>query len=228
MNNNICYGELPADEIEKYIFGKTLEKIEYNEKFSESTVEKFLIAWDVCVALSGFPGRGGVLKTIREKLAKCLVEKIRKEFNNIYNIPENDKTRGFCEGKKEANGENLLIIYKENWTNQKDDELPSICFAIGFGQYDFYDLYYGIYKLSEPLNVDVNKIMDKLSNMGFKTGDPWIAWKYFESPYGGLWEKEFYCELLQKGFELTVTDNYISELKKMINPEVDKLIALVH
>jgi len=182
----------------------------------EERKERFQIAWDVWENLEE------IKKEMRKKVLTTLVNRIKEsqEFSE-YEV----KDDGLLEGQKCK----TLCIYKSGWFLPKTG-VP-LSYAIEAGKYNYFDLYLGIVKWDDEEGIpfkgnwkSVKKIPSKWKEIfsgileelervsgSWKIDNWWIAWKYFDSHYAGMWKKEFYLEIIEKGYE-AVAEHYFREL----------------
>jgi hypothetical protein len=107
-----------------------------------------------------------------------------------------------------------------------------LSYAIESDKNNCFDLYFGIEKWDEdegipfkgnwervkiPNNwkdiffkIKQNLLLSKLSR-GWEVGNWWIVGKYFADYYKGMWQKEFYIEIIEKGYDYVV-NYYFDEL----------------
>ena len=206
-----------------------------DDYLSEGTVqdriEKFELAWDIWNHFED------IKLFMRESILRRLVEKIEKGTKNPndpfygYKLEDND----FLERKKYGN----ITIYREEWVvNGK----PILKYGIEHELKDYFNLCFGITKYSDQipfagnweksqdLPVEWNKVFMRMKGSlgealpsNWKPDDWWILWKYFDSYYGSMWQKEFYMEILEKSKDSleegcgALADYYFSELEKLKN-----------
>jgi hypothetical protein len=221
--------DMPQEEIEIYIWGNPLSELNCERKCSAETIEKFDVAWEVSKALGGDIGRVGILKNLRNKFVLCLVQILQQEFFGYKFIDGTVSPNGFTSGKKYE----PFIIYKSEWIVEKyDKNVPLIHYAIDFDQHDYYGLYYGIRKYGNKLSHAIlQELSKKLNGFGFKESASWISWKNFEIPYGPMWQKEFYVNLLKKGAKELAEEKYSSELlafKKDTEGLIDAIVRQLY
>jgi len=197
--------------IKNYLLDESLSVDERKERFG--------IAWDIWENLEK------IRKEMRKKVLVTLVNRIKEsqEFSG-YEI----KDDGLLDGQKWK----VLRIYKSSWF------LPKIgvplSYAIEAEKHNYYDLYLGIVKWDDEEGIpfrgnwkNVRKIpfkwkeilsgvfekLEKFSK-GWKISDWWIAWKYFDSYYAGMWRREFYLEIIERGYD-AVAEYYFREFLKL-------------
>ncbi len=205
--------------IEEYLFEGSLEERK----------ERFEIAWDV------WKNFDRIKLSIREGVLGKLRDKIRKKTQNpndpFYGYKLDDS--GFLKRQKWGN----MVLYKQEWIV---DGKPILMYGIEYEKENYVGLYLGISKYSNQIPLVGNwedaqgllqewkeifeqvKIRLKEALPGnWKPSDWWILWKYFDSYYGGMWQKEFYIEILEnsknnleEGCE-ALADYYIDKLEKL-------------
>ena len=205
--------------ITKIIFGK--ENIsEVNFPVNEEANLNFEIAWDIWEIFEEY-----IRKPIRKRVANELHNKLRGNFGNYEII-----NGGFLEGEKYGS----LYISPKNWLlNEKDN--PILSYALEWDRKDYYYLCYGIVKKDEnnpykgEIPEDFNElieIQEDSKRNNFAISNYWLVWKGFKEPFAGMWQREFYNEVLNSNIE-DVTANYISEIKSLIEKtesDLDKFI----
>jgi hypothetical protein len=215
-----------------------LNKKEVIEKFLfegniEEQKEKFEIAWDVRENLYE------IEKEMKRKVLATLVNKIRnsKDFSDYETTDW-----GLLEGQKEG----AFGIYKRNWLI--DAKAPLLSYVVKAYRKDYLELYFGIEKWDNdgriPFKGDwkgraripsewkdiFSRIYENLGSSpdGWKTDEYWIVKKWFKSYYRGMWQKEFYLEIIEKGYE-DVANYYFNELlnlKKLTENLIDEFVEI--
>jgi hypothetical protein len=212
--------------IEKFLFGGNIEEQK----------EKFEIAWDIWENLDE------IKKEMRRKVLATLVNKIRnsEDFSDYETI-----NWGLLEGQKKG----ALGIYKKNWLI--DFEAPLLSYAIEADRKDYYELYFGIAKWDNDAGIpfkgnwkghakipsewkDIfSRIYRNLVSLSkdWETSNWWIGRKWIDSRdsyYCGMWQKEFYLEVIEKGYE-AVANYYFNELlnlKKLTENLIDEFVEI--
>ena len=193
----------------------------------EERKERFEIAWDVWENVEE------IKKEMRREILIALVDKIKnsQEFSG-YEV----KDGGLLDGQKWK----ALRIYKSNWF-LSEIGIP-LCYAIEAGKFNYFDLYLGIVKWNDEKGIPfkgnwwcirelpskwreiLSKIFENLEKLseGWEISDWWIAWKHFDSYYAGMWQKEFYLQIIKEGYE-AVAKHYFEELLKLKEATEDLL-----
>ncbi|EDP76307.1 hypothetical protein [Hydrogenivirga sp. 128-5-R1-1] len=209
----------------------------------QDRIEKFELAWDIRDYFEDI--KLSIRESILKKLVKKLKEKTKNPGDPFYGYKLEDN--GFLEREKYGN----IAIYRREWVvNGK----PILKYGIEHGLKDYFNLYFGIQKCSDQIPFVGNweniqglpeewkeifsqmKIRLKEALPGnWKPSDWWVVWKYFDFYYGGMWQKEFYMEILEKskdnleeGYE-ALADYYFSEFEKLKNATenlVDEFVKL--
>ena len=219
--------------IEEYLFEGT----------PEERKEKFELAWDV------WENFEGIKLSMRESTLRRLVEKIRNKTKNPndpfygYRLENN----GFLERKKYGN----ITIYREEWVvNGKpilkygiEHDRENLCYLyFGITKYDDQIPFVGDWERAQDLPAEWKEIFTQIKSKlkealpgNWKPSNHWILWKYFDSYYGGMWQKEFYMEILEKsknsleeGYD-ALADHYFSEFEKLKNATeslIDEFVKL--
>jgi len=217
-----------------------LNKKEIIEKFLfegniEEQKEKFEIAWDIRENFDE------IKKEMREKVLTTLVSKIKnsEELSN-YKISDD----GFLEGQKHK----PLRVYKKSWYLEVGAPLS---YGIEADESNYCEISIGIVKWNNkgiPFKGDWKshkkipsewkdifyRIYENLSQEekteDWKTEDDvdYIVWKWFNSPYDDMRQKEFYLEVIEKGYE-AVANYYFNELlnlKKLTENLIDEFVEI--
>ncbi len=220
--------------VTKVIFGsEDLSKVSF--PVNKESKLNFEIAWDV------WDNFEKIMKGIRKYITNKIVDKI-KNSEEFKNYEFRDKDKGFKEGKKWS----PFLIFKRNWVVNTESE-PVLSYAVEFDKESYLgSFYFGIRKkdndngipfkgkwtnnkdIPESWSTIFLKIDNKLkeSNSGWKVSEWWIFLKNFDSHYGNKGEKEFYLEILEKGYD-AVAEHYLEEiisLKKQTEDLIDEFI----
>jgi len=183
--------------------------------------EKFEICWDVDQFFFD------TQKRIRSIVAKSIVKVLREKLTN-YEL----KSFGFLEGAKFG----YTFVFNKDWPCT-----DIFAYALEFQKNHYYDLCYGIKKSNEDecipfkgrwdileLNQSCKDILEKIRNAMLQTNkawavsDWWVLYRMFDAPYGGMWEKRFYEEILEKSEKsiedgcTTVAEYYVQEMVELI------------
>jgi hypothetical protein len=198
-----------------YIFGSG-GKTEWKERFE--------IAWDVWETF----------EEIRKEIRKRVIESLYKQLKENSEFKDYEITDlGLREGKKWQS----LILYKQNWLLNPTDTKPVLGYAIEADRHNYYHLYYGIIKYDndkgvpfkgkwEEANIPeewkkVFALMKESLYEPWRTGDWWIVWRYFDKYYSGMWQKEFYEEIINR------SNNSIDDgCKEVAKYYVERLVDL--
>jgi len=215
--------EEKKEMIKKYLLD---EKISENER-----KERFEIAWDI------WENFEEIKFELRQKLIKELKQKIKQseEFKDYIVV-----NRGLIEGEKFG----TLCIFKKNWLISPESRRGIFNYAfeaeqnlifqncIGIVKQDNDNLgipFKGNWQKQDNISQDLFKIVSQIYNTlgenskGWKVSDSWIAWKYLDSFYRGMWQREFYLQTVtEKGFKKAVTDLYNELL--FVKNKTEKLI----
>ncbi len=200
----------------------------------EEQKEKFEIAWDIQQNLEE------IKKDMRQKVVEKLVNKIKasNEFSEYdfkdLGLVGGAKWRPFC-------------IFKKNWVLE-NKTMPVLSYAIEAEHYKYFDLYLGIEKQDNDVKgipfkgnwqntkVDIpqewkdifSKIYEKLNQTpkNWKTSASWIVWKNFDSYYSGMYKKDFYAEIIERGYDRAVDNDFdeIKSLKKLTEDLLDNFM----
>ena len=200
----------------------------------EARLEKFEIAWEIWKSFEDikFTMRKGVLERVVQRI---------KDGNGPFSGYKHEDY-GILE-RKTFGG---IVIYKEAWVV---NDQPILQYAIEHDTKDLRKLYYGIRKYDRampfPGNWEANETLpsewrevltarkkkaETIALGNWESSEWWVLGKYFDSYYGGMWQKEFYLEIIEKskegleeGFE-AVADFYITKFQMLI----DSTENLVH
>lgn len=173
--------------------------------------EKFEIAWDIVESLEK------IKLFMRKKVLTELVNKIKndKAFNG-YEI----RDYGLLKCRKWS----PLRIYKREWIV---NEVVPLSYAVEAGNNNCFELYFGIQKWDDEKGIPFkgnwekenlpddwkSKFLEIKGNLpkSWKVSDAWIVWKWFDSYYRGMWQKDFYMEIIENGYS-SVADYYLKEI----------------
>lgn len=217
--------------ITKVIFGsEDLSKVSF--PVNEEGKLNFEIAWDIRYNFEE------IMKNIRKHLTNKIVDKMKsdEEFKDYEFLD-----KGFLNGNKWK----PFLIFKKSWTLDTNDE-PVLSYAMEAENNGYYVFYFGIRKkdndngipfkekwtdnkdIPESWKTIFLKIDSKLkeSNNKWKLGEWWIFWKNFDSHYGTMWEKEFYLEILEKGYD-AVAEHYLEEIINLKKQTEDLICEFV-
>lgn len=211
--------------IKNYLFEEGLK--------DEERKIRFEIAWDIWENLEK------IKFEIKRKLMRELFERLKnsEEFKGyeIVNL-------GLIDGEKWDHFE----IFKPTWKTD-EGENGILHYALEAGQTRICNLYIGISKLDEgiPFNgnwqktSDINKnLLEKLGkiyetlggdNAGWKVSEWWIVWRYLEEPYKGMWQKEFYTQIITFSGREKALDYLFNQfviLKRATEKLIDEFIEI--
>ncbi len=204
--------------IKNYLLGDNLD--------IEVKLERFEIAWDIWENLED------IKKDMRKKVIETLLNKIEcSEDFKEYEI----KDHGLLQGLKWA----PLRIYKRNWIISELQEIP-LSYSIEADKNNYFNIFLGIIKWNDKTpfkgswqnNTTLDKSMRNLLSRIFeelkhtssrwKVSDWYIAYKPFESYLFDNWKKEFYLDIIKKGYEY-IANCYFREILTM-KEKTEKLI----
>ena len=219
--------------IEGYLFEGTIQ----------DRIEKFELAWDIRDYFED------IKFSMRESILRKLVEKIKEKTKNpddtFYGYKLDDSK--FLKRQKWGN----MVLYKQEWIV---DGKPILMYGIEYERENYVGLYLGIPKYNDQipfvgnwekvqdLPVEWKEIFRQMKGRlkealpgNWKPSDWLILWKYFDNYYGGMWQKEFYMEILEnsknnleEGYE-ALADYYIDKLEKLKNATeelIDEFVKL--
>jgi len=207
-----------------------------DEKISEEErKERFEIAWDIEENFER------IKFELRQKLIKELKQKIEQSegFRDYIII-----NRGLIEGEKYG----TLFIFKKNWLlSPESKNIGILNYAFEAEISGISDLCIGIVKqdndnkipfkgnwqkqddIEHELLNNINQIYNALggSPKGWKVSEWWIAWKYLHSFYRGMWQREFFLQIItERGFKqaLDYLFSELVELKKLTEKFIDNFV----
>jgi len=210
-----------------------IKKFLLDEKLPEEEKRlRFEIAWDI------WENFENIKIELKQDLIRKLKEKIEQseEFKDYMII--ND---GLIEKQKYGK----LLVFKKEW--RLLENIGILHYALEAEQSNICHMYIGIRKFNEDNGIPfkgnwqaekeigenllgiIKKIYSTLggSNKNWQSENLWIAWKYLDEPYKGMWQKEFYFEIITKdGFE-KVRDylfNQFLELKNKTETLIDEFV----
>ena len=171
---------------------------------------------------------------LRKKVVLKIVKKLKLELENSeilkkYKLTIKDEK--FKEGEKQQ----PLNLYKKEWVLDKIDKYePILSFAIEFDQNHYQHILYGIKKYDENYPYKDQKFQDypKLveivkNNEYMKPSNWWLVRKKFDGYYYGMWQKEFYLDVLKNGAE-EIADYYVNTFVKFVEKNIDLVDKFVN
>ncbi len=202
--------------ITKIIFGEEdLSKV--NFPVDEEIKQNFEIGWDI------WENFEDIKKQIRKKVVNKLYENLKEKYKEYEII-----NKGFLEGERYGR----IYLYPQYWQRDKKNN-PLFSYAFEYNKYNYSDILYGIAKeddnnpytgkIPENFN-ELKEIQEKLNNK-FIPSEYYLVWRFFEEPYKGMLQREFYYKVFDN-IE-SVISYYINELEsliKMTKNNIDQFI----
>ena len=209
-----------------------------NEKISEEErKERFEIAWDIWEHFDN------IKLNLKQQMLKNFINKIKNsdEFKN-YEI--NDE--GLIEGKRFK----PLIIFKRDWALSPDNQIGILNYAFEAEQNSIHENCIGIVKQdndkqgipfkgnwqqfeknSNELFIKCSEIYNILggSSYGWKVSEGWIVWKFLDSFYRGMWQREFYLQIITNDGIKKAVNYLFSELitlKSKTEKYIDEIVRI--
>ena len=200
----------------------------------EERKERFEIAWDICENFEE------IKLSLKQEMLKAFVNKISnsEEFRG-YEVHD----KGLREGKKYG----LLIIFKKDWVLSSNSKIGILNYAFEAEQEGIHKNLVGIVmqsgivgqdegipfkgdwrkftndsnellrKCSEKCN-EIYKILNESSHShGWNVTEGWIAWKWLKDPFYGMWEKEFYLQIMSDDGRKDAVKYFFDELLELKN-----------
>lgn len=191
----------------KYI---TDEKINAEER-----KERFEVAWDIWEHFEE------AQQQLKVKLFRDIEVKIYKEFGDEYFI--NNRIIS-------CNKHNPMKIFKKKWAD--NENIGVFNYAIEADHNKIINTYHGIKRFRKKEKIrGEDEVLNALReiNGGYKEDfqDWWVGWLYPPEPYKGMWQKEFFLEILDENTRNRVIDYFVNklvEVKDRTEHLIDKVV----
>ena len=207
--------------IREFILDKEISERERKERFE--------IAWDI------YHSFDDIAFQVKKELMGSLLEKMKtsEEFTEFLVYDD-----GMLSGKRFGG----IEVIKESWKTSNREKHGILNYRLESDKANIHDLFIGIRKLDEnkgiPFKGNWQNIQEPKSlveksreiyEVFYKNLDKasssewWIAWRYLDAYYCGMWEEEFYSKIVTKeGLEESI--NYIFDMFVKMKEATESLI----